>query len=305
MRPFKATSIAIAGLIGIGASNFAVAAPAAAKKPAAVKPAAKPAIKKTAVAKPAAVPAQPSAAATAALQTDVDQLKTQVSTLVDQQQKILDQLGELKTLIQNQQTAQVQSAPAAPPTNYPTSLSLDGLPAEGDGKAHVAIVEFTDFQCPYCGAYAANSYPSILAQYIQTGKVKYYYRDEPLSFHEFATPAAKAAHCAEEQGKFWEMHDSLFANQAALGQQDIVARAQKLGMDTGKFSQCVASDKFDSVMQKSENEANSWGVNGTPTFFIGIIDGSGKVMSVDKTIVGAQPFEAFKQALDAELAPRA
>src|SRR5262249_54175285 len=139
---------------------------------------------------------------------------------------------------------------------------------------------FTDFQCPFCGAFAANAYPSIMAHYVQTGKVKMFYRDDPLSFHENATPAAKAAHCAQEQGKFWEMHDSLFANQNALGQQDILDRAGKMGLDTGKFSQCVASDKFDSTVQNSSTEANSWGINGTPTFLIGTITEDGK-MTVD------------------------
>jgi len=301
MRPSKATSLAIAGLIGLGMSNYATAAPKAASVKTSAKQSTptKPAVKKT-VAKPAA---PPPATVPVALQNDVKDLKTQVSTLVDQQQKILDQIDQLKTLIQNQQ--QAAAPPAAPPTNYPTSLDVAGLPVEGGENAHVAIVEFTDFQCPFCGRYTVDAYPSILAQYIQTGKVKYFYRDDPLSFHEFATPAAKAAHCAEEQGKFWEMHDSLFANQNALAQQDIADRAQKIGLDTTKFSQCIASNKFDDTMNKSITEAGTWGVNGTPTFFIGIIGADGKVMSVDKEIVGAQPFQAFKEAIEAELAPRA
>jgi protein-disulfide isomerase len=247
---------------------------------------------------PAKAPVQSS------LQKDVSDLKTQVGTLVQQQQKILDQLDQLKTLIQNQQANAAPAAQPQPPQpQYPSTLDIGSLPVEGDNGAHVAIVEFTDFQCPFCGRYMSDAFPQIYSNYIKTGKVKYYYRDFPLSFHEFAAPAAKAAHCAGEQGKFWEMHDSLFANQTALGQQDIVDRAKKMGLDTAKFSQCIASDKFDQEMQTSENQANGWGVNGTPTFFIGIIGSDGKVMSVDKTIVGAQPFDAFRSAIDAELAP--
>ena len=250
--------------------------------------------------------ASPSQPTNASLQKDVTDLQGQVNTLIQQQQKILDQLTQLKTLIQSQQAnAAPSAAPQQPPAPQgPATLSLDGLPVEGDGDAHVAIVEFTDFQCPFCGRYMQESFPSIYANYIKTGKVKYYYRDFPLSFHEFAAPAAKAARCAGDQGKFWEMHDSLFANQQALTQQDITDRATKLGLDTAKFNQCLADNKYTDLMQKNENEANGWGISGTPSFFIGMIGSDGKVMSVDKTIVGAQPYETFQSAIDAELAPK-
>lgn len=276
MRVTKATTLAAVGMVALCASLPALAASTA-----------------------------PPASSSHSLQKDVAELKVQVGTLLTQQQQILDQLGQLKTMIQNQQAAAPAAAPQPPAPTYPASLKLSGLPVEGDPGAHIAIVEFTDFQCPFCGRYMSQAYPQIYSDYIKSGKVKYYYRDFPLSFHEFAAPAAKAARCAGDQGKFWEMHDSLFANQNALGQQDIMDRAQKLGLDTTKFSQCIASDKYDTVMQTNENEASGWGVSGTPTFFIGVINADGTEMSVDKEIVGAQPYDQFHQALEAELAPRA
>jgi protein-disulfide isomerase len=138
----------------------------------------------------------------------------------------------------------------------------------------------------------------------------------PLPFHEHAMLAARAAHCAGEQGKFWEMHDSLFTDRPedigpgpggrdrSLAQEAIDERAKALGLDTAKLDACMASTRFDDVIQRASDDAAKMNIDGTPTFVIGRIGPNGNMVSVKKTIIGAQPFEAFKAAIDPLLLPQ-
>ncbi len=176
----------------------------------------------------------------------------------------------------------------------PTRLSnveTDDDPVLGEKDAPVTIVSFEDFQCPYCKRAYDDAIQQIKKGYIDTGKVKYVFRDFPLSFHPNAAPAAEAAECADEQGKFWEYHDALYANQNKLGKEMYTKIAQELKMDITKFSQCIDSGKYKQEVQKDFEYGQSIGVSGTPTFFVNGIK-----------LVGAQPYEAFKQVIDAELA---
>jgi protein-disulfide isomerase len=116
--------------------------------------------------------------------------------------------------------------------------------------------------------------------------------------------AARAAHCAGEQGKYWEIHDNLFANQAALGLNDISDRARGLGIDVEKLSECLSSDKYTDDIRKSVSEAQTLGIEGTPTFFIGVIAENGDVVKIEKAIKGGVSFEVFKTILDALLASK-
>jgi protein-disulfide isomerase len=165
----------------------------------------------------------------------------------------------------------------------------------------VAIIEYADFECPYCGEYERKTVPRLLSDYIETGKVKLFYRDLPLPMHARALPAARAARCAGEQGKFWEMHDSLFAKQNALSAPAVLERAQTLGLDKEKFTECLSSEKYTADIQKSVSEAQKMGVDGTPTFFLGVVEPSGDV-TVEKRLQGAAPFDVFKTEIDALLA---
>jgi protein-disulfide isomerase len=115
-------------------------------------------------------------------------------------------------------------------------------------------------------------------------------------------PAARAARCAAEQGKLWEMHDSLFSDPASLNSGDIDTRAAKLGIDTTKLAACMASERFADVIQRSMNEASGMQISGTPTFVIGTLGPNGELLNVKKTVVGAYPFEAFKAVIDPLLA---
>jgi len=180
-------------------------------------------------------------------------------------------------------------------------VSLDDDPVKGNPDAAITIVEFSDFQCPFCKRFHETTLPLIQKNYIDTGKVKFVYRDYPIqSLHpNGAFPAALASECADEQGMFWEYHDKLFQNQKnweRLGTEDVVnvlkAYAEELGLNTNQFNDCLISAKYLDEVQKDLNDGLSYGVTGTPGFFIGNEeDGYIKV-------TGAQPYSVFQNVLD-------
>jgi protein-disulfide isomerase len=171
-----------------------------------------------------------------------------------------------------------------------TKVADAGRPARGPAGAPIQIIEFSDFQCPFC----LRAHPTIL-QVLKTygDKVRLVYRHYPLPNHPNARPAAEASACADEQGKFWEYHDRLFENQSKLTDADLKQYASALGLDATKFNECLDSHKYASQVQDDLEAGDAVGVSGTPAFFI-----NGRVLS------GAQPFEAFKRVIDEELARR-
>lgn len=176
-------------------------------------------------------------------------------------------------------------------------VSVDDDPALGEKKAPVTIVEFSDFQCPFCRSFWRDTLSLIKSNYIDTGKVRFVYRDFPLSFHPGSHVAAEAAECAEEQGKFWAMHDQIFHEQDKKGQgtiqfskTDVVRWAGQAGLNMGQFNQCLDSGKYQAEVDKDSADGSAAGVSGTPSFFI-----NGQVL------VGAQPFSAFQQVIEEAL----
>jgi protein-disulfide isomerase len=186
----------------------------------------------------------------------------------------------------------VVAQPTAGPTAVvgPVDVSADDDPAQGPEDASVTIIEFSDFQCPYCARFQSETLPQILTDY--GDRVRFVYRDFPLTgLHENALKAAEASECADEQGAYWKYHDLLFQNQSALDDASLKNYAASLGLDTATFNQCLDSDKYMSEVQKDEQDGITAGVQGTPAFFI-----NGMPLS------GAQPYAAFKAAIDAALA---
>lgn len=204
------------------------------------------------------------------------------------------------------------ASPAAPPATPPPAppagqtASLAGIEKGaagilGSDEAPVVVVEYSDFQCPFCRRFFNATKKQLEEEYVETGKVQFIYKDFPLdSIHPMARPYALAARCAGEQGKFWEFHDKIFEEQNKFGQgtvfslslDDVKAWAGELGLDTDAFNACVDSRKFDSVIQANFDEGRSVGVSGTPSFLVGRRDGTGQLL------VGAQPFSVFKAAID-------
>jgi protein-disulfide isomerase len=219
---------------------------------------------------------------------DLAALRKDIKSLQAEQQQILSRLDELRQILQSN----------SPPV---TSVSVHDAIFRGDSTARVAIIEYADFECPYCGQYERSTFPQILSDYIATGKVKYFYRDLPLPEHARAMPAARAARCAGEQGKYWEMHDSLFAKQTALSAPALLDRAKTLGLDTTKFTDCQSSDKYETDIQKNIAEAQQMRIDGTPTFVLGIVGPNGDV-KISKKFAGTAPYDVFKGVLDELLA---
>jgi len=182
----------------------------------------------------------------------------------------------------------------APPPTGPVEVSLDDDAMKGDENAPVTIVEFSDYECPFCGRYVKETYPQIVKNYIDTGKVNYVFRDFPLGFHASAKPAANAAECIREQGgdsMYFEYHDVLFANNTELGVEKLKEYAATFSIDQSQFASCVDENKYADEVEADFTEGGSYGVRGTPAFFIN-----------GTLIAGAQPYENFETAIEAALA---
>jgi protein-disulfide isomerase len=160
-------------------------------------------------------------------------------------------------------------------------------PTKGSASAPIQMIEFSDFQCPYCRQ-ANPTVARVLSTY--GDRIHFVYRHYPLPTHPNARPAAEAAACANEQGKFWPYHDVLFANPSKLGVADLKQHAADLGLDAAKFNTCVDTHKYKAQVDTDMKDGDEVGVNGTPAFFI-----NGRFLS------GAQPFEAFKRVIEEEL----
>ena len=162
---------------------------------------------------------------------------------------------------------------------------------KGDPDAPVTIIEFADFQCPYCGRFFAETKPQIDEQYMQSGKVRFGYFDFAFLGQE-SNWAAEAAECASDQNKFWEYHDTLYSsqsgeNQGAFNKNNLKKFAEELGLDTSAFNECLDSGKYTQLIKEESSAASSIGVRSTPTFLIN-----------GQPLVGAQPFEVFQQTID-------
>lgn len=170
-------------------------------------------------------------------------------------------------------------------------------PYKGALNAPVTIVEFTDYQCPYCGRHFEQTYPSIMKDYVETGKVRYVVKNFPLDFHPEAQKSAEAALCVRDQkgdSGYFGMHDKLFENQDSLSVDNYKEWARELGVNGDKFDDCLDSGKYEDVVKEDLTYGQQLGVSGTPGFFIGNEEGYVPVS-------GAQPYSVFKQVIDSKL----
>jgi protein-disulfide isomerase len=247
---------------------------------------------------------------------ELNEIKQEINALKTGQLEIQKELLEIKNLLLQKELQAARDAlqgkPAAAPAQAqapiqaPTqlaSLNIDGAPFKGDKNAKVTLVEFTDYQCPFCSRHFRETMPQIDTDYVKTGKVKYVLKEFPLeAIHPNAFKASEAANCAGEQGKYWEMHDRLFSNQNALAAQQLPSHAEAVGLDAGKFKTCLESGKYASKIRKDLADAQYAGATGTPTFFLGATDPKSAEVKTTKKLVGAQPYAAFKDAIDSLLA---
>lgn len=183
-------------------------------------------------------------------------------------------------------------------------LTIASAAAKGQADAKFAIVEFADFECPFCGRYTRDTYGPLTKEFVDTGKLRYVFFHLPLErVHPRAFKAAEAAECAREQGKFWEMHDQLFANQQALAPADLLRHAQGSGVDTVQLQPCLDGGKMATRIRQDLAEAARLGAVTTPSFFIGQVQPDGTLKLLRK-ITGAQPYATFRAELQKVLAAR-
>lgn len=224
----------------------------------------------------------------AGVEENISEMKKDISD-------IKKELQEIKRLLKPRANVPVQ--PSTPPVS---EASIDNDPILGDKNAPVTLIEFSDYQCPFCGRFYRETLPKIKKDYIEKGKVRYVFRDFPiLSLHPQAQKGAEAAQCAGDQNQYWEMHDLLFENQRAMSIEDLKGYAKKLGLNMQSFKKCLDEEKYANEVRKDMQEGQTAGVQGTPSFVLGITTKDGMIKGV--FIRGAQPYQAFKMAIESLL----
>jgi protein-disulfide isomerase len=216
---------------------------------------------------------------------EFDALKKQVETL----QKQVDAL-----------TAQAKPpAPSLPPsTDRLDTIKLDRAPIRGSASAPVTMVEVSDFQCPFCGRFFNQTSAQLQKDYVESGRVNYAFLNMPLAVHPNAFDAAEAAACANDQGKFWEMHDRLFSNQALLARPYLVEKSKGLVASEDAYKACFNAGRHGDDIRADVAAARAAGASATPTFFIGSLDAKSRTLKIARRIVGAKPYATFQDALD-------
>jgi len=215
------------------------------------------------------------------MQQDIEMLKKQVQVLA------------------REKRMQATSPPVIEIAPKPKSVSLGTSPALGNPNAKVALIEFADYQCLYCERFYRQSFDSLKRRFIDSGKVMYVFRDLPAPNRPQAFPAAVAARCAGDQGKYYDMQALLFKNAKSLSADSYSAFAKKLGLDESKFSACLLDENQGERIKQDVVDAQNLDITGTPTFYVGTVDGNRIVNP--KKIVGALPYSYFKQSLETAL----
>jgi protein-disulfide isomerase len=238
------------------------------------------------------------AAQTPAPKSADDDLRKEIRELKQGQEAMQKELQEIKRLLLAK-----DAAAAKPPR--PERMSIGSRPFKGSDAARFVMIEFSDYQCPFCGRFYRETLPLLDKEYIQAGKVKYVFNNLPLDdLHPAAFKAARAVECAGDQGKFWDLHGRFFSNQSLVN-GDMSASAKAVGLDMTQFEQCLSSGKTEAAVRAGVAQAESLGIQSTPSFVIGMVDGKNpgaenvKILGV---INGAYPFTVFKSMLDKALA---
>lgn len=226
-----------------------------------------------------------------------EELLTQVTGLRKELAELRNEVKALDGKVSNLNLAAAK--PSLPVAVAPKEMALKDPYAMGVDDAKVIVLEFTDYQCPYCARHSKNVLPSIKKNFVDTGKIRYAIRDYPLGFHAQAKGAAIAANCAGEQGKYWEMHEILFNNSRSLSEEFYKQQVVSLGMNDEKFQTCITDDANSKNIDQVLAEGSKYGVTGTPKFFVGVIK-EDKVVNI-KVISGAQGYDVFASAIEARL----
>jgi len=222
-----------------------------------------------------------------------------------QLQEIQEQLRELRAEMGNLsgRLEKIEALIPSPRKPEKLTVNLDGAPRLGERNAKIGMVEFSDYQCPFCRRFHLETLPQLQKTYIDPGKLVFAVKNFPLDFHPLAMDAAVAVSCARRQNikAFWDVQGQLFSHQDHLGKDFYNELAKRYGLDPKKFSKCMTEDKQRVAIAQDLKYAQSLGVEGTPTFFIGRLEGDRLVDAV--RVVGAQPARVYMRVLDSFIKP--
>jgi len=211
---------------------------------------------------------------------------------------ILQELKEIRRVLEKIEKQGGPGRAQRPPRPTSATVSIKDKQSMGAANAPITVVEFTDYQCPFCLRFIETTFPQLKEKYIDTGKVRWVGLNLPLAFHKDARKAAQAAHCAGEQDKFWEMRQVLFANPKKLGPEHLPEHAASLSLDVDAFNKCLESDRHLAQIDQEAKDANAVRLTGTPSFIVGKT-ASDRITG--QVIIGAQPFNVFSTAIDKAL----
>lgn len=257
----------------------------------------------------ASLQAQVQAPAPAQADTEVRLLKLEMQRMRNEIEIMKGHIGRLVQYLQQrdgqsiapQPQPQVQQ-PGAGGSSASVKVNIANAPSLGRTDAPVTIIEFSDFECPFCRRFSKSTLPEIKRDYVDTGKVRYVFMDFPLEqMHAKARKAGEAAHCSAEQGKFWEMHNILFEHPGNLDTRRYTEFAKKLKLDVAAFDRCLESGRQSAKIDGGLASGRSVGISATPSFIITKTDG-GDIVGGGVIIKGAQPYERYRQAIEQALA---
>ena len=228
---------------------------------------------------------------TPVLADDGDDLRGQLETIKSDLDRIKQDVKEIRNILER---ARGRGRAGEGPVK--ATVSIDDDPILGNENAPLTLIEFSDYHCPFCRRFFTQTFPKIKSDYIDTGKIRYVFRDYPLdAIHPNARKAAEAAHCAQEQGKYWEMHDAIFTSKSS-GFPDLKGLGQKLRLDVARLQTCVDSGKYGKEIENDFQDGTLAGVTGTPGFFLGL---TRKGATIQGTLInGAQPLARFTKLFD-------
>lgn len=237
---------------------------------------------------------------------EIAALKREMAALREQQAQMQRDLDAIKNFLQQiaggrQGQPQAQQGPVMPGV-IGAMVPTDGEPSMGPANAKVTIMEVSDYHCPYCKRQTLQTFPQLNEEFIKTGKVRYIFVDYPIAqLHPQAARAHEAAACAGEQGKYWEMHNNLFASPPARDDNALMAQAQASGLNASAFKACLTSGKYASAVQASVARMEKLGIGGTPMTLLGYTPAPGQPMKIVKFVYGAKPYAEFKSTIESML----
>jgi protein-disulfide isomerase len=229
----------------------------------------------------------------------VEELQKELEAVRAEQQEMRKSLEEVRDFLRAA-TGGRFGAPSLVNMRFETA----GAPAFGDVSAPVTIVEISDYHCPFCRRHVQQTQPRIYSEYVQPGRARHVFIHYPIAqLHPDAHRAHEAASCAADQGKFWEYHARMFDTPVRTV-EELTELARATGLDVGAFRTCLDSGRHTDAVRASVSRIQELHISGTPMFLIGRTEADGDAVTVQRVVEGAQPFEAFKAALDEVAATR-